>query len=204
MKLSNVLTPLLPTVAIALMVSCSNSSNKVDGSKAVMDNIMTRTSVRSYSDRAVGESQIETILKAGMAAPTAGNKQPWRFVVIRDKAILTAIPEKVIYAKPVATAPVAIVVCGDMDFTFEGEGITYWVQDASAATENILLTAHSLGLGAVWCGVYPINERVEYMKELLKLPENIVPLNVIAIGYPDKIIEPKDKWKPEYIHYNIW
>lgn len=172
--------------------------------EAVMNNIMTRTSIRAYEDRPVEDAKIEKMLRAAMAAPTAGNKQPWKFVVIKEKQTLKTISEHFNTMKMAAHAPLAIVVCGDMNLTFPGDGLDYWVEDASAATENLLLAAHSMGLGAVWCGIYPMQERVAYLKKLLGLPENIVPLNVVPVGYPAEEPAPKDKWKPENIHYESW
>ena len=101
-------------------------------------------------------------------------------------------------------ASCAIVVCGDLKLTLEGTSQEYWIQDCSAATENILLAAHSMGLGAVWCGIYPGKERIEKLSNLLSLPENIIPLNIIPIGVRDKEQEPKDKWKEDRIHWNKW
>ncbi|MCM1520732.1 MAG: nitroreductase family protein [Lachnoclostridium sp.] len=173
-------------------------------SSSALENIMTRTSVRDYTDQPVEEAKIETMLRAAMAAPTAGNKQPWRFVVIDDKTTLSRISEMFPSMKMAAKAPLAIVVCGDTTATFKGEGVDYWIQDGSAATENLLLAAHEQGLGAVWCGIYPISERVATLTELLQLPDSILPLNVIPIGYPAESPQPKDKWKPENIHHNIW
>lgn len=170
----------------------------------VLDNIMTRTSVRSYSNRPVTDEQIDTLLRAAMAAPTAGNKQPWRFVVIRDTATLNFISQNFRTMTMMNVAKAAVVVCGDTTATFHGEGVDYWVQDSSAATENLLLAAHSMGLGAVWCGVYPISDRVKLFSEKLKLPYNILPLNCIAIGYPEGETIPKDKWNPDYVHYDAW
>ena len=166
--------------------------------------IMTRTSVRSYSDREISGNQVDSLLKAAMAAPTAGNKQPWRFVVIKDKKILSYIAENNKSMTMMENAPLAIVVCGDTTASFPGQGREYWVQDASAATENLLLAAHDMGLGAVWCGVYPIDDRVREFSALLNLPPEILPLNCIAVGYPNAPSSPKDKWKPEYVRYNRW
>ncbi|MDO4159269.1 MAG: nitroreductase family protein [Prevotellaceae bacterium] len=176
----------------------------VNASGSVIDNIMTRTSIRAYQDLDVSEETVDTLLRAAMAAPSAGNKQPWHFVVIRDKATLNTISENLNTMKMAKDAPLAIVVCGDLNKTFPDEGVGYWVQDASAATENLLLAAHSMGLGAVWCGIYPLSERVAFLKNLLKLPENIVPLNVIPIGYPDEKPDPKDKWNEENVHFETW
>ncbi|MCM1337633.1 MAG: nitroreductase family protein [Candidatus Amulumruptor caecigallinarius] len=170
----------------------------------IMDNILSRTSIRDYQAKPVEDAKIEQMLRAAMAAPTAGNKQPWRFIVIKNRATLDSIATNFRNIQMAAKAPLAIVVCGDLSVTFPGEGIEYWVQDASAATENLLLEAHALGLGAVWCGIYPISERVTTLKQMLDIPDGIVPLNVIPIGYPAESPAPKDKWKPEQIHYEKW
>lgn len=122
---------------------------KKDSVDVVMNNIMTRTSIRTYIDKPIEDEKIEKVLRTGMSAPTASNKQPWNFVVVTDKNILRAVPLKLEYAKPVTAAPLAIIVCGDLNKTFDGEGQKYWVQDLSAASQNILLASHSLGLGAV-------------------------------------------------------
>ncbi|MDE6485697.1 MAG: nitroreductase family protein [Duncaniella sp.] len=180
------------------------SVTTVEASSTTLEDIMTRTSVRSYSDRNVDSLTVDTLLRAAMAAPTAGNKQPWRFVVVNDTASLNYIASNFRSMKMAAEAKVAVVMCGDVTATFEGEGREYWVQDVSAATENLLLAAHTLGLGAVWCGIYPISERVSEFSALLKLPENILPMACVCIGYPAAESTPKDKWEPEYIRYNTW
>lgn len=172
--------------------------------QTVYDAIMTRSSVRAYSDRPVSDSLVDSLLRAAMAAPTAGNKQPWRFVVIRDREKLAYIGDNFGTMTMASDSQVGVVVCGDINATFPGDGQGYWVQDASAATENLLLAAHALGLGAVWCGVYPMPDRVGQFSELLHLPDSILPLNFIAIGYPSGDPKPKDKWHPEYIHYETW
>lgn len=171
---------------------------------ATYEDIMTRTSVRSYSGRQVDSLAVDSLLRAAMAAPTAGNKQPWRFVVVTDTASLNYIAAHFRSMKMAADASVAVVMCGDVTATFDGEGQEYWVQDVSAATENLLLAAHSMGLGAVWCGVYPISERISEFSSLLCLPENIIPMACVCIGYPEAETTPKDKWNPDYIHYNVW
>lgn len=185
-------------------ISSSSSNVGVDVQKSTIEDIMTRTSVRAYSDREVGSEQIDTLLRAAMAAPTAGNKQPWRFVVINDKATLNAISENFHTMTMAKDASVAVIMCGDVTATFDGDGRDYWIQDVSASSENLLLAAHAMGLGAVWCGIYPQMPRVEQSSEMLHLPENIIPMACICIGYPAGETTPKDKWKPEYIHYNTW
>lgn len=209
MKISHLLNVLFAIALIVLSIKIiffcdnGNGSNGVTDNAAI-NNIMTRTSIRAYQERAVEDEKVEAMLRAAMAAPTAGNKQPWKFVVIKDKNTLKEISDTIRNMCMAQYAPLAIVVCGDMENTFPDEGREYWSQDASAATENLLLAAHSMGLGAVWCGVYPITERVKFIQNLLQLPENIVPLNVIPVGYPEEEPTPKDKWKPENIHYEKW
>ncbi len=213
MKTSHLLNLLLAVAVVILSVKTalfgagSDDKDTADGKaaeNAVIDNIMTRTSVRAYQDRDVEEEKVETMLRAAMAAPSAGNKQPWKFVVVRDRDILHEISANLHTMRMAEHAPLAIVVCGDMENTFPEDGRDYWVEDASAATENLLLAAHGLGLGAVWCGIYPMGKRVAFLQELLRLPEHIVPLNVIPIGYPAEAPAPKDKWKPENVHYERW
>lgn len=182
----------------------SSSSTDEAVQKSTIDDIMTRSSVRSYSDREVAEGQIDTLLRAAMAAPTAGNKQPWRFVVINDKSILNVISENFHTMTMAKDASVAVIMCGDVTATFDGDARDYWIQDVSAASENLLLAAHAMGLGAVWCGIYPQMSRVDQFSEMLHLPENIIPMACICIGYPSGETTPKDKWQPEYIHYNTW
>ena len=182
----------------------ANAQNTGNHHNAVLDNIATRTSVRSYLDKPVDASTTELLLRAGMAAPTAVNRQPWHFVVVNDKAQLEALSGTNPYSDMLARAPLAIVVCGDMKKALDGNAREFWVQDCSAATENILLAAHSLGLGAVWTGTYPNKERCQAVADVLKLPEHLIPLNIIVIGYPDKENKPKDKWKPENISYNVY
>lgn len=199
---------LIPILAIiAILTSCASHSDEADrpasGNEAIA-NIMTRTSVRAYSDTPVTDSQIETMLKAAMGAPTAVNKQPWAFIVIKDRATLTAISDSIPSMGMVKKAPLAIVVCGDMTKALDGEGHDYWIQDVSAATENLLLAAHAQGLGAVWCGVYPVSGRVAFISDLLKLPDEIIPLAVVPVGRPAVKVEPKDKWDPAKIHNDKW
>lgn len=190
--------------------SCNNNNTTTettptDSSSAVLDAIFTRTSIRSYEpDHAVSRDTVEILLRAAMSAPSAVNKQPWAFVVLDTREALDSLAEVLPYAKMLTHAPLAIVPCGDMNKAIEGEGRDFWIQDVSAATENMLIAAHALGLGAVWTGVYPDLERVKAVKERLGMPDNIIPLCVVPVGYPAGNQQPKDKWNPEAIHYNLW
>lgn len=179
----------------------TDALTSTDAAQAVIGNIMTRTSVRQYTDRPISADTLETLLKAGMAAPTAVNKQPWAFVVTTGRDALDSLAT---LQPRLKTAAAAITVCGDMTRAIEGEGRDFWVQDCSAATENILLAAHALGLGAVWTGVYPIAERVGNVSRALALPDSVVPMCIIAVGYPVADQEPKDKWDPSKVHYQRW
>lgn len=173
------------------------------GGNVSIENIMTRASVRTYTAELVDSADVITLLKAGMAAPTAMNRQPWVFVVITDAARRAAMAAELPYCKMAATAPLLIAVCGDKAKFIE-DAPEYWVQDCSAATENILLAAHAIGLGAVWTGVYPVQDRVEMVSKALGLPEGIIPLNIICIGHPDSDNPAKDKWDPAKVHYNMF
>ena len=198
MKLKSLLVAL---AALTLMNACTTpTTNTAD---AVLENIHARKSVRQFTDEPVSQEHIETMLKAAMAAPTAVNYQPWRFVVITERARLDAMAEVLPYAKMLKQAPLAIVVCGETTW-FEGRENTYWQQDCSAATQNILLAAEALGLGAVWTGVYPNMKLARPLAEFLGLPGTVQPLCCIPIGHHDGTTQPRDKWKPENIHYEKW
>jgi nitroreductase len=167
--------------------------------------IMQRKSVRSYQDKPVQAEDLEKILRAGMAAPSAVNQQLWEFIVINRQDVLRKLGEELPYAKMLIHAHAAIVVCGNLNKTFDhNPQSTYWIMDCSAATENILLAVEALGLGAVWTAVYPDARRVESVRRILNLPQTVVPLNAIPIGYPERDEQPKDKWNKDALHWNNW
>ena len=200
-----IVVALAACAAVAYMWSCcGGSAAGCDKADAVLETIMTRTSIRAFTDRPIEDEKIELMLRAGMAAPTAVNKQPWAFVAVKSREQLDRLKEANPYARMLESAQAAIVVCGDMTKAIEGPMQSFWIQDASAATENILLAAHALGLGAVWTGVYPNPERVSAVSEALDLPSYAIPLCVIPMGYPAESPDPKDKWKPENVHYEKW
>jgi nitroreductase len=166
-----------------------------------MDAILNRKSIRKYKDIKVSNEIISELLRAAMRAPSAGNEQPWEFIVLRNKEIMTKITEFHPYSKMLLNTDVAIVVCGDVAREkYKG----FWVQDCSAAAENILLAAAEKGLGAVWLGVYPMEERVEGIKKLLNLPDSVIPLAIIPVGYPDEQREAADRFNKARIHYDRW
>ena len=204
MKKSNLA---MATVLLTLGACSTQENDKQPANEAATDgqaaieNIMTRTSIRQYKDQPVEQEKIDIMLKAAMAAPTAMNMQPWHFIVITDKAVMDQL------AGPRPTnAPLMIALCGDTDKTSmpdgKGKMPDFWVEDVSAATENLLLAAHALGLGAVWTGAYPAMERASDIANVLNCPQNIVQLAVVRIGNPDESPEPKNKFKEENISYN--
>jgi nitroreductase len=180
-----------------------------------LKNILTRHSVREFTGEAIKKEDLLTILKAGMSAPSAVNRQPWSFVVVENKETLEALSAKLPYAKMLSGAGTAIVVCGTPDkskiFNAAVKMVTrislgdFWVTDCSAASENILLAAHALGLGAVWTAVFPNEGLIKSVREILEIPDDIIPLNVIPIGVPaNKNEPPKDKFKEKNIHWEKW
>ena len=163
--------------------------------------IHTRRSIRKFTDEPVSEEHLHTLLDAAMIAPSASNQQPWHFVVVDDKALLERIPDINPYAAMAPKAPLAIVVCGDLS---QEKYPGYWVQDCSAATQNILLAATALGLGSVWTGVFPKEDRTAGFKALFGLPAHIMPLGIVLIGHPATQPESKSRFKADRVHKNTW
>ncbi|MDP3450574.1 MAG: nitroreductase family protein [Anaerolineaceae bacterium] len=166
-----------------------------------MNAIFNRRSIRKFTKQEISDETIETLLRAAMAAPSAGNQQPWHFIVIKDEEILYEIPKFHPYSQMLRDAACAIVVCGDLVLE---TNIGFWVQDCSAATENILIEATDLGLGSVWLGVHPDKDRVKPVQSLLGLPETVVPLCIVALGYPTDSKPPVDRFNKARIHTNKW
>lgn len=168
-----------------------------------MREIFERRSIRQYTDKEVTNAEVEKLLRAAMQAPSACNEQTWEFIVVRDKEMLSALAATHPYAKMLPGASCAVLVCGNLErqVTTPHE---YWIQDCSAATQNLLLEAVHLGIGAVWIGVHPIMERSEKIRKMLGLPEHVLPLNMIALGYPAKRPAKKDAYKEEYVHWEKW
>jgi nitroreductase len=164
----------------------------------VLNFIMSRRSIRSYTSEAVSQEELTVILKAAMAAPSASNKKPWAFVVAREKDVLKSLSEAHPYGKMIKDAALAIAIVGKPKVS------DWWVQDCSAATENILLAVSGLGLGAVWLGVYPREDRNKAVKEVLGLPEGMEVLSLIPIGHPAQEASPRTQYEEEMVHYNKW
>jgi nitroreductase len=165
------------------------------------DPVLTRRSTRKYTDEPVADEQVELLLRAAMAAPSAGNQQPWQFVVVRDREALRAVTEAHPYASMLPGAPLAILVCGD---TGPKKWPDFWEQDCSAATENLLIEAERLGLGAVWLGVHPRAERVTALRELFGLPGTIMPFALVAVGHPAEHKPPSDRYDAARVHFERW
>lgn len=172
-----------------------------DSENPVIDALLKRRSIRRYSIKPVDKSEIRLMLKAGMYAPSAMNEQPWHFMVIDDRGLLDQIREVHPYASMLSGAALAILVCGDENLELS-KG--YWPVDCSAATQNILLAAHALGLGAVWLGVYPRQERQSAINKIFELPSHIQPFSLISIGHPAEEKGIPDRFKEDRIRWNEW
>jgi nitroreductase len=191
MKRSIILPGLVAALALVIVIQQLSMETT---SKETLEVIARRTSVRTYLDKPVEEEKVMALLKAGMAAPSGKDARPWEFVVVTDTAILNSMAAGLPYAKMLARAPLAIVVCGDTAAS------PYWYLDCSAATQNVLLAAEALGLGAVWTAAYPYDDRIDVVRSALHLPEQVVPLCVIPVGYPVGTPRPKDKFNAAKIH----
>jgi nitroreductase len=163
--------------------------------------IYTRRSIRKYMDDPVDDGLVHEVICAAMMAPSAGNSQPWQFVIVRDRQKLEAIGTGHLYASLAGKAPVAILVCGEPEKE-KHEG--FWIQDCAAATQNMLLAAHSLGLGAVWLGIYPREERVKSMRSLFGIPDKIEPFALVTLGYADEEKPKENRFDLNRVHYEKW
>lgn len=169
-------------------------------------NILTRVTVRRFTDEPVSDETLHILLQAAMAAPSSMNLQPWHFIVVRDETVKQCLKDCLPYAKMINRGCTGIVVCGDISLyehineVDKEDNTLYWVQDCSAASENLLLAAHAIGLGAVWTGIYPLESRVGKLRELLAIPAHIVPLNLILVGHPVVLPLPKEKWDEKKLH----
>jgi nitroreductase len=164
-----------------------------------MEAILSRRSIRKYTSETISDEIVTELLEAAMSGPSAHNGQPWSFVVITERKILDAVPSFHPYASMLKNSPLTIAVCGDSKLQ-----PLFWEQDCSAATENILLAANALGLGAVWLAIHPYEERVGGLRKLLVLPENVIPLCLVSVGYPNEQKPPGQRYDPAKVHHNGW
>lgn len=165
----------------------------------LLEALKNRRSIRKYTSEAISQEDIDTLLHAAMSGPSAANKRPWDFFVVTDTAVLEKLRAAGRYTN--MAAPLAIVVCGNLSRSLPDHLAQYWIHDCSAASENILLAATALGLGAVWCGAYPQDSVQERISAALGLSDEQIPLNIIFIGHPDQTQPPRDQYNAEYIHY---
>ncbi len=200
------LTKYIATAIFTLLLITVYSCVKQDKEKIMDDNmkaravsevIHSRKSVRSFTDQKVSDDDLETLVRAGMAAPTGKNLQPWIFYIITNKDLLEKLGNELPTAKMLGSVHSAIMVCGDISKADTTTYRNYWVMDCSVASENILLAAESIGLGACWTAVFPYDSRISIVRRLTGLPEHHIPLNIIPVGYPTGEDSPKDKWKPD-------
>jgi nitroreductase len=168
-------------------------------SKELIQTIFDRRSIRKYTAEPVSEADIKTLLEAAMAAPSAANRKPWHFIVVTERQTLDRLAEAHPHGKMLFEATLCIAVCGDLTTSER-----FWVQDCSAATENLLLAATALSLGAVWLGVYPREDRIAAVRQVLGIPETIVPLNLISIGHPAEEKEPRTQYDEARVHRERW
>jgi len=165
--------------------------------------IFGRRSIRAYTSAEVSQEDIRKLLQAAMAAPSAAAKDPWRFVVIRSRQTLARIAAALPNGQMLANAAVGIAVCGELEAAHDRQ-LSYLLQDCSAAIQNILLGAHILGLGTCWLGVHPREQRIQSLREILSLPDSIVPVACISIGYPGEEKEPRTRFNEQYVHFERW
>lgn len=163
--------------------------------------ILGRRSIRKFTGETIPENDVKLLLEAAMAAPSACNQQPWHYIVVKDKATFDKITEAQPYTRMLPKASIAVIVCADPNLqTCPG----FWVQDCSASTENLLLAAHAMGYGATWCGIYPNDDTVWKIRELLGIPKTVYPLCVVAVGVPDEEKPPADRYNQARVHTEKW
>lgn len=164
-----------------------------------IDAIFARRSIRQYTGKPVSAEHLKKLLEAGMAAPSSNNRQPWHFVVIEERAALDRLAEVHPHGKMLGTAAAAIAVCGDTTVAPD-----FWIQDCAAATENILVAAAGLGLGAVWLGCHPRDDRVAAIRGVLGIPGHIGILSLVSIGHPGESKPPRTQYSEGRVHHEKW
>jgi len=181
-----------------------NMTSKSNYTRDFLNILHARKSVRHFTGKAVTREQLEVLLKAGMAAPSGRNEQPWVFIAITERTVLDQLADDLPTAGMLHQAGCAVVVCADISLPIPEGKVRLWTQDCSAATENILLAAEAMNLGAVWTAVHPYPDRQNPVRKILQLPETIVPFSVIPVGYPTGEDQPKNKYDIRKIHWEKW
>ena len=164
-----------------------------------MNYLMTRRSCRRFEDRPVEREKIEALLRAGMQAPSGKDARPWQFLVLTEREKLVRLSESCPFSVAAAKAPGAILLLAD--FQKEERDVMWWPQCLAACAENMLLQAEMVGLGAVWLGLWPVQERVDHCREVFSLPADLEPFAAIAFGYKAKEKPPEDRWDPTLVHW---
>ncbi len=190
-------------ICISVSVNAQENIDEKKGSDAISI-IHNRKSIRDFTGQMVSDGILDTLARAGMAAPSAKNKQAWAYILINNRKTLHALADSLPSAKMLYKAGAAIIVCGDLSKVMADKKEFYWIPECAAASQNILLAIEALRLGGVWTGVFPDHQRVATVCKILGIPSDIIPLNVIAIGYPSGKDVPKNKYKKENIHWNKW
>lgn len=189
-------------LALVALWGCCQSPQKPSDVKSALDVIHSRKSVRDFTNAKVSLEQLDTLVRAGMASPSGMDRRPWEFIIVTDKEIMRRWADTLPYAAMLKRAQAAIVVCGRADK--DNGGSPYWYVDCSAVTQNILLAAEAIGLGAVWTAAYPYEDRMGVVYDAYDLPSDVMPLCIIPIGYPAGDPKPKDKYNPAKIHIDKW
>lgn len=187
-------------IFMALLSAATATAQDEFKNNTALQNIMTRCSIRKFENKPVEDNKIEALLRAGMASPTSRDMQPWHLVVVKEREAINKLADKnPHHGDQIRSTPLLIYICGDTTRFQPGEARDFWIEDCSAVSENILLAAHALGLGAVWTSVYPSAQKVNGIRRNLGLGENIIPFSMIRIGYPGEPADVKDKWDSEKI-----
>ena len=184
----------------------NNGAKDMEMRKSLRDALAVihdRRSVRDFTDAAVGEEALDLIVRAGMSAPTARNMQPWSFIVATGRETLDSLAEGLPYGKMLGRAAAAITVCAIPEEANNGS-VELAIVDCTCASENILIAAEAMGLGAVWVAAYPYEERMAHVRNVQHIPDTVIPLCVIPLGHPTVVKPPIDKYKPEKIHRERW
>ncbi len=168
-----------------------------------IDDLLSRRSVRKYTAESVTSEQLNAALRVAMAAPSAMRCDPWRFIVLTERADIDALAELLPYGKMLHNAPAAFIVCGDLTVAHRGE-LSYLLQDVSASIENLLLALHAQGLGAVWLGIHPNEDRIQGVTERFGLPPGILPISAISVGHPAETPPPQTRYDASKVHFGRW